>query len=506
MPFAAADRRHPREPSAPCSTPASSWPTRWTSGDAAPTPRTSSPRCLDAVAADPGVDAVALAVDLVEEYDGDESYPRAVRRAAAATDKPVVVLSTVPAALDPVQAADLRDGGDPGARGRAVRAARARPPARPRRPAAGRAAAHPTGRRRGGPAGLARRGRDPGPGGRPRHRHGAPTRAATDATSAAAAAAELGYPVVLKTDEPGIAHRARQGGVVLGLADEDGRAGGVPPPRGEPRPTRGRPAAAGRDAARSRSAWSTDPQLGRPGARGPRRQPDRGAGLARGAPCRGRPRGAGPARRPARRGVPACGSDRPARRGRRARCPARRRARRPSLDRARRQPAASSPTPAAWSPSTHCVRVSRYACSGNGSAIGSAASRERPVVVEAVQPERGRRRPRRCVPWSDQVGDGAGDAGAPHHPVAAGGGDPGAGHRDAAGSQQRADDRQVVGGVVDGRRPGTTEAEARGDRAPARPSGRASARSTRRRTTCASPGGSSGLDIPHSRPPSSGRQ
>ncbi len=47
-----------------------------------------------------------------------------------------------------------------------------------------------------------------------------PTRAATGEDDAAAAAAELGYPVVLKTDEPGIAHRARQGGVVLGLADE----------------------------------------------------------------------------------------------------------------------------------------------------------------------------------------------------------------------------------------------------------------------------------------------
>ena len=34
---------------------------------------------------DVGVDVVALAVDLVEEYDGDESYPRAVRAAAMAT-------------------------------------------------------------------------------------------------------------------------------------------------------------------------------------------------------------------------------------------------------------------------------------------------------------------------------------------------------------------------------------------------------------------------------------
>jgi acyl-CoA synthetase (NDP forming) len=37
---------------------------------------------------------------------------------------------------------------------------------------------------------------------------------------AAAAAARIGYPVVLKTDEPGIAHKSDAGGVLLGLRDE----------------------------------------------------------------------------------------------------------------------------------------------------------------------------------------------------------------------------------------------------------------------------------------------
>jgi hypothetical protein len=35
-----------------------------------------------------------------------------------------------------------------------------------------------------------------------------------------AAAAEIGYPVVLKTDEPGIMHKSDVGGVRLGLADQ----------------------------------------------------------------------------------------------------------------------------------------------------------------------------------------------------------------------------------------------------------------------------------------------
>ena len=46
-----------------------------------------------------------------------------------------------------------------------------------------------------------------------------PTVGAEDLRTAVAAAERLGYPVVLKTDEPGIEHRARVGGVRLGLGD-----------------------------------------------------------------------------------------------------------------------------------------------------------------------------------------------------------------------------------------------------------------------------------------------
>ena len=69
--------------------------------------------CLTAMADDPAVAAVALAVDLVPEFDGDESYPQAVLAAAARTAKPVAVLAGLPAAVDPVAAARLRAAGVP---------------------------------------------------------------------------------------------------------------------------------------------------------------------------------------------------------------------------------------------------------------------------------------------------------------------------------------------------------------------------------------------------------
>ena len=55
---------------------------------------------LLALADDPGTGAVALAVDLVPEYDGDDSYRAALLAAAAKTAKPVAVLASIPAAID----------------------------------------------------------------------------------------------------------------------------------------------------------------------------------------------------------------------------------------------------------------------------------------------------------------------------------------------------------------------------------------------------------------------
>jgi acetate---CoA ligase (ADP-forming) len=172
--------------------------------------------CLSALADDPAVAAVALAVDLVPEFDGDESYTEAVLTAAAGTAKPVAVLAGLPSAVDQAAAARLRAAGVPVLEGTrtGLLALRhlldhTRPPQPPpacepsRKPPAGPLPA-------GGPGlfGLLRE-------------YGIPavrTEAAASRDAALAAAGAIGYPVVVKTDEPGIAHKSDVGGVRLGLA------------------------------------------------------------------------------------------------------------------------------------------------------------------------------------------------------------------------------------------------------------------------------------------------
>jgi acetate---CoA ligase (ADP-forming) len=179
---------------------------------------------MSALADDPAVAAVALAVDLAPEWDGDDAYPRAVIATAVGTAKPVAVLAGLPATLDPVAAATLRAAGVPVLEGTrsgllALRhlldhADRPAPPFDPepldpeRRQ---RWARLLTGRTPDGAA-LFDLLRD----------YGIPAvRARSAATMGGAldAAAEIGYPVVLKTDEPNIAHKSDVGGVRLHLAD-----------------------------------------------------------------------------------------------------------------------------------------------------------------------------------------------------------------------------------------------------------------------------------------------
>jgi acetate---CoA ligase (ADP-forming) len=193
---------------------------------------------LSALADDPNVGAVALAVDLVTEYDGDESYRDAVVAAAAATSKPVAVLASIPAAIDIAAASRLRAVGvpvlestrsgllaighllchfdSPGLDLSPERAAIAavsgdKAVARRARWAAALAGGTLTG------ADLFELLRD----------YGIPTVRAHSAVtleSALKAADVIGYPVALKTDMPDISHKSDVGGVRLGIGDPSGLA------------------------------------------------------------------------------------------------------------------------------------------------------------------------------------------------------------------------------------------------------------------------------------------
>ncbi len=195
---------------------------------------------LLALADDPAVQAVALAVDLVHELDGDESYPLAMLDVAERTSKPLAVLSNFSSAIDLDLARQLRGAGLPVLEGTrsgllALRhlldharqsGALARTGAAVPAPVAGAAVpadvvVRPDRRARG--AALIANGQATG----------APlldlladygigtalARPVADVAAALAAAEEIGYPVVLKTDEPHIQHKSDVGGVVLGIGD-----------------------------------------------------------------------------------------------------------------------------------------------------------------------------------------------------------------------------------------------------------------------------------------------
>jgi acetate---CoA ligase (ADP-forming) len=163
---------------------------------------------LTVLADDPAVEAVALAVDLLTEFDGDRSYPLAVTGAARRTSKPLAVLGSIPSAIDPALGHLLAHG---------TRPVRAQPP--------------PADQGRCGRWAQALRAGHTGPDrlfclladyGIPVAR----TRTASTAGAALAAAAEIGYPVVLKTGEPGVAHKSDAGGVLLGIGDQTALAAG----------------------------------------------------------------------------------------------------------------------------------------------------------------------------------------------------------------------------------------------------------------------------------------
>ncbi len=180
--------------------------------------------CLEALAADDGVGVVALAVDLVPEYDGDDSYPLAVVSLIDRTDKPIVVLTNVSSAVDQDAASRLRKLGVPvfegtrsGLRAMGHLLADAEPRRRPQ--------PHPVDQTRCA-RWMPRLGSD-----------GAdldPIELVADygisvasqhdvasADAAIAAAEGLGYPVALKTAAHGVRHKVDVDGVRLGLTDAD---------------------------------------------------------------------------------------------------------------------------------------------------------------------------------------------------------------------------------------------------------------------------------------------
>jgi acyl-CoA synthetase (NDP forming) len=185
---------------------------------------------LSALADDPAVEAVALAVDLLTEFDGDRSYPLAVADAARRTSKPLAVLGNIPSAIDPAVAGELRDGGIPVLEGsrsgllalghvlaHGSRPVRAQPPPADQGRRSSWAQALTAGHT--GPDRLFCLLAD----------YGIPAarmRTAGTADAALDAAAEIGYPVVLKTAEPGIAHKSDEGGVLLGIGDKAALAAG----------------------------------------------------------------------------------------------------------------------------------------------------------------------------------------------------------------------------------------------------------------------------------------
>jgi acyl-CoA synthetase (NDP forming) len=194
---------------------------------------------LVALASDPAVAAVALAVDLVHELDGDDSYPLALLDAAGQTATPVAVLSNLSSAIDPEIASQLRGRGVPvleGTRTGLLALRHLLDHGRGLLPGDVSAASPPATKPGAGPPpdvarlDRQRRGRALLAGG---EAAGAPLLAllaeygigaaravpVADAVAAVAAADSVGYPVVLKTDEPGIQHKSDVGGVLLGLAD-----------------------------------------------------------------------------------------------------------------------------------------------------------------------------------------------------------------------------------------------------------------------------------------------
>ena len=174
--------------------------------------------CLQAVADDPAVGAVAFCVDLTAEEKPDDAYSDAAFTAAGRTGKPLVVLSNLTTTVDPAQAGRLREGGIPVLEGtetalRAIRHLLDRHERSIRPPASSRLtpSSNPVPMLAGEAAAL-----------QVLDSYGIPVprfEVVGDEAALLEAAQRIGYPIVLKTAES-VDHKTEEGGVVVGLGDE----------------------------------------------------------------------------------------------------------------------------------------------------------------------------------------------------------------------------------------------------------------------------------------------
>ena len=177
-------------------------------------------QCLQAVANDPVVGAVAFCVDLTVEEKPDFAYSDAAFTVAGRTGKPLMVLSNVTATVDPAQAGRLRDGGVPVLEGtetglRAVRHLLDRHLRSVRPAASGRLSrpSSPAPIRAGEATAL-----------QVLFSYGVPVprfEIVGDEAASLEAGGRIGFPLVMKTAES-VDHKTDVGGVVVGIADVSG--------------------------------------------------------------------------------------------------------------------------------------------------------------------------------------------------------------------------------------------------------------------------------------------
>ncbi|MDQ3219039.1 MAG: acetate--CoA ligase family protein [Actinomycetota bacterium] len=182
---------------------------------------------LKALLDDENVAAVALCVDLTAESRPEAGYVAVMKEAWGHSGKPLALLSNLSSAIEPRDAASLRAAGIPVLEGTdtgvaalahllARRDHQELPPLRPHRPPEPGARHEWRERLSAGPLGEAL-------GLELLRAYGisaVTARRADSCGEALEAAAEIGYPVALKTAAPGVAHKAQVSGVKLGLESE----------------------------------------------------------------------------------------------------------------------------------------------------------------------------------------------------------------------------------------------------------------------------------------------